>query len=89
VDESCHVEIWTTCAIVHAIMVLVDLVRSWRLSGVIVGIIASKRLVGGTRIRNCIRRELLMEWKIIGKGGTTVVNHVINSLIVVYILAKR
>ena len=75
--------------IVHAIMVLVALVRLWRRSGAIVGIIASKRLVGGIRIRNCIRRESLMEWRNIGKGGTTVVNHVINSLIVVYTLAKR
>lgn len=53
------------------------------------GNMIKKWLVDGGRIRNCIRQRLLMGMRNIGKEGIIVVNLVINSLIVEYILAKR
>jgi hypothetical protein len=75
--------------IVHVIMGLVKLVKSERWLDVIVGNMIRRLLVDGGRIRSCIRQRLLMGRRNIGKGGIIVVKHVINSLIVEYILARR
>jgi hypothetical protein len=83
------VGIWITYVIVHVIMGLVNLVKSKRWLDVIVGNMIKKLHVDGGRIRNCIRQRLLMGRRNIGKGGIIVVNLVISSLIVEYILARR
>jgi hypothetical protein len=70
-------------------MGLVNLVKWEKWLGVIVGNMIKKWLVDGGRIRSCIRQRLWMGRRNTGKGGIIVVNLVISSLIVGYILARR